>query len=365
MYLLKLTRRFSRFFPRESDSESDLEFFDPLPVDMKEIKRNLIRTDKIFRDVAVIKIQAGNGGAGSMVMMQPRSCRKWFPAGGDGGKGGDIYLEASTQSHVLPNFRELDAENGADGQSKDKNGAAGRDLVVKIPVGTVVSELSELGKKKVIADLNKPEKIMVAKGGEGGAGNKRKPGLDSKDAGKPGEQKKLLLELKLLADIGLVGFPNAGKTSLLASLTGAVPKIASYPFTTMRPYIGVVKYLDGSEISIADIPGLIEGASMDRGLGHAFLKHITRTKALLYVLDVSENPIQQLITLYNEVKLYDSKLLDKPYAIILNKIDLVSDRNELSQLQSEISGRGIEISAKYGMNLPYLVESLQSIVRKV
>lgn len=364
MYLTKLTRRFSRFFPQVSDSESDLESFEPEMVDMKEIKRNLIRKDKIFRDVAIIKIQAGHGGIGSMAMMKPRTCRKMFPSGGDGGSGGDIYLQSSFQSHLLPNFKDLIAENGGDGMTRDKNGRAGKDLVVKIPVGTIVSELSQLGKKKIIADLEQPERILVAKGGEGGAGTKRKPGLDTQDTGKPGEEKKLLLELKLLADIGLVGFPNAGKTSLLASLTGAVPKIASYPFTTMHPYLGVVKYLDGGEISIADIPGLIEGASQNKGLGHEFLKHITRTKALLYVLDASENPIKQLITLYNEVKLYDSKLLDKPYGIILNKIDLIQDRTEITALQNEISGHGIEISAKYSINLPYLVESLKSIVRK-
>ncbi|CAG9329513.1 unnamed protein product [Blepharisma stoltei] len=356
---LRVFRRFfgSKFFPliSSSDSESEIE---PPVTNLEQLSENVLKLDKPFVDHITIKVQSGRGGDGCYALYKPRGSRGKFPCGGNGGRGGDVYIESLRDIKTLRLPKEFRAEDGQNGQGADCHGKKGECVTIKVPIGTLVKEVNPLGQHRTIGNFDKPDKILVAKGGLGGKGNKDFPSVTEKESGGQCQKKVLSLELKLIADVGLVGFPNAGKTSLLASLTRACPKIASYPFTTLHPYVGNLEFIDGSRISIADMPGLIEGASENKGLGHEFLKHIQRTKMLIYVLDITQDPGNTLVTLYSELKLYDEKLVKKPCLIILNKVDLVDNKDELTAFEQQLGRKVTKVSAKYGTGLGELVSEI-------
>ena len=293
-----------------------------------------------FIDQVKIRVKAGDGGHGCVSFRREKFVPKGGPDGGDGGDGGDVILVADPQIHTLYDFyykAEFKAENGKPGMGKKMKGKDGEDLILKVPVGTIVKD-AETG--EIIADLVKPgQRVILAKGGKGGKGNARfttptRQAPRIATPGTPGEEKTLILELKLIADVGLVGLPNAGKSTFLSRVSAAKPKIADYPFTTLHPNLGVVKLFDEKTFIIADIPGLIEGAHKGIGLGHDFLKHIERTRVLLYLLDASkgEEVLKDFEILKKELELFNPELLKKDYLIALNKIDLIPDYEERQKL---------------------------------
>jgi GTP-binding protein len=314
----------------------------------------------MFIDEAEIYLKAGNGGNGAVSFRREKYVPKGGPDGGDGGKGGDIYIEIDNNLHGLAEFnfkKRFLAENGQNGLGKNKTGKSGEDLILKVPSGTQIYH-----KTKLIADLLRPDqKILILKGGRGGWGNqhfassiKQAPAWSKK--GEKGEGAKLRLELKTIADIGLVGLPNAGKSTLLSVLTEAKPKIADYPFTTLEPNLGVVKSIRDKTIILADIPGLIEGASLGRGLGDKFLRHIERTRMLFHLIDAtSDNVSRDYKIIRAELKKYSSKLIDKNEIVILTKIDAISKdelKNKISLLKKISKREPICVSAvtREGLN---------------
>jgi GTP-binding protein len=288
----------------------------------------------MFIDYAEIEIAAGNGGDGAIAFRREKYVPKGGPSGGNGGNGGNIILKADPNLFTLLDFRykkKYKAQNGEPGGSSRKDGKFGKDVVIKIPVGTIVKN-AETG--KLIFDLNKAnEEIVLAKGGKGGKGNSNfatptNQAPRKAEAGKEGESLKVVLELKLIADVGFVGFPNAGKSTLISRISAAKPKIADYPFTTLEPNLGIVKYNEYKSFTVADIPGIIEGAHEGKGLGLKFLKHIERTKILLFLIDItSDNYQKEYDVLYNELKSYSKKLANKKKIISLSKADLAADRD--------------------------------------
>ncbi len=290
------------------------------------------------------------------------------PDGGDGGDGGDVILVADPQLHTLYDFYHkvhFRAENGRPGMGKKMKGRDGEDLVLRVPVGTVVKD-AETG--EVLGDLVEPgQRLVVARGGKGGRGNARFATPTNQapryaEKGKPGEERWLLLELKLIADVGLVGLPNAGKSTLLSRISAARPKIADYPFTTLQPNLGVVELSDHRTFVVADLPGLIEGAHKGVGLGLEFLRHVERTKVILQVIDAtSQDPLRDFEVVENEMKLYHPELLKKPRIVALNKIDLVYDRSKLEPIKKALEEKGHEvflISAVTGEGIKELLEAL-------
>ena len=295
-----------------------------------------------FIDEVLIKVFAGDGGNGIASFRREKFEPMGGPSGGDGGRGGSIYFQADENLNTLIDFRfkkEHRAQRGENGRSSDQYGAAGEDLVLKVPVGTVIKDSFS---ENIFGDLTQHgQKILVAKGGKGGLGNihfkssiNRAPRQFTH--GEPGEEFELFLELKLIADIGLVGLPNAGKSSFIRKVSAATPKVADYPFTTLQPNLGVVKFDIDKSFVIADVPGLIEGASDGVGLGDKFLKHLTRTRLLLHLIDglsniVSSDPIDDAQTIIGELKKYEETLFNKPRWIVLNKIDLNYDADALKK----------------------------------
>ncbi|AEA33267.1 GTPase ObgE [Hippea maritima] len=286
----------------------------------------------MFIDYARIHVKAGDGGRGIVSFRREKYVPKGGPDGGDGGRGGDVILKASKDENTLRSFRfkkRFTAENGQPGGSNNKTGRSGKDLIITVPVGTIVKDEED----NIIADLNQDgQTVVIAKGGKGGKGNaafasptNRAPRVAK--PGKPGEEKDIVLELKLLADVGLVGFPNAGKSSLIRAVSDAKPEIANYPFTTLQPHLGYV-FFDDKDFIIADIPGIIEGAHKGKGLGLRFLKHIERTAILLFVLDITDEPKEKYEKLLKELKEYNPELLKRKRAIALNKIDLFDKIDE-------------------------------------
>lgn len=284
-----------------------------------------------FIDKAKIKLLSGRGGNGMVAWRREKYVDKGGPAGGDGGRGGDIYLIADEDMTTLMDFTFqsiFKSENGENGRGKGQHGACGKDLYIKVPIGTVVRDLET---NKIIADLKDAEQfVLVAKGGRGGRGNARFATAQKRapqfcEPGEPGVERYLELELKLLADVGLLGMPNAGKSTLISVISSAKPKIADYPFTTLVPNLGVVKKPTGDGFVVADIPGLVEGASNGIGLGHEFLRHVERCRFLVHLVDLTtENPVQNFLTINNELSKHDERLASTYQIVVLNKIDAVS-----------------------------------------
>jgi GTPase len=302
-----------------------------------------------FIDEVVIDVAAGNGGAGCASFRREKFVPLGGPDGGDGGRGGCVIALADANLNTLVDFRYArrhEARHGEPGRGSDQFGAAGSDVVLRMPVGTIVTDLET---QQVIAELLQPEqRVMLARGGDGGFGNlhfktstNRSP--KKKTPGWPGEQRKLQLELRVLADVGLLGMPNAGKSTLIAAISNARPKIADYPFTTLHPNLGVVRAGAGRSFVVADIPGLIEGAAEGAGLGHHFLRHLQRTRLLWHVIDVAPldeavDPVAQAKAVLTELRKYDETLHRKPRWLVLNKIDLVPVEHRAA-LTREISRR--------------------------
>jgi len=287
-----------------------------------------------FVDEATIDVVAGEGGNGCMSFRREKFLPFGGPNGGDGGKGGSVYAVGDRNLNTLIDFRYArrhEARRGENGRGSDQYGAAAEDIVMRMPMGTVITDTET---NQVIAELLVPdEKVLIVKGGDGGFGNlhfktstNRAP--RQKTPGWPGEQKKLKLELKVLADVGLLGMPNAGKSSLITAISNARPKIADYPFTTLHPNLGVVRVAAEQSFVVADIPGLIEGASEGAGLGHLFLRHLQRTHLLLHLVDFAPfddavDPVAQAKAIVGELKKYDQALYEKPRWLVLNKMDMV------------------------------------------
>ncbi|RUM41734.1 MAG: GTPase ObgE [Desulfurobacterium sp.] len=301
-----------------------------------------------FIDRAKIFVQGGHGGNGCVAFRREKFVPKGGPSGGNGGKGGDVILEADRNVHTLLDFkykRHYKAERGRHGEGNKRTGRSGDDLIIKVPVGTVVRD-AETG--EVLGDLTEHgQRLVVAKGGRGGRGNaefatptRRAP--DFAEPGEPGEERWIELELKLLADVGLVGFPNAGKSTFLSRVTAARPEIADYPFTTLRPILGVAKVGDFSFV-IADIPGLIEGAHAGKGLGHEFLRHVERTKLLLHLIDLTDltrAPKEAFEKINKELELYSPELAKKPQIVVGTKIDALVDRSKIEELKKYFEEKG-------------------------
>lgn len=285
----------------------------------------------MFIDEVTITVKAGNGGDGAVSFRREKFVPKGGPDGGDGGKGGDVYLKASSSTHGLTNYKgkkRFEAPSGKNGYGNRSSGHSGEDLILTVPPGT---RISSTGSEEVIADLtSEGTSILIAKAGKGGKGNWHFRGPTNQtprqfEHGGAGEEKELKLELQLIADVGLVGLPNAGKSTLLATISNARPKIADYPFTTLEPNLGMVNYHD-KQFVVADIPGLIEGAAKGKGLGHAFLKHILRTNTIIHLIPATEDDPRAIYqSVRKELGEYDETLLKKKEIVVLSKIDLVPD----------------------------------------
>ena len=293
----------------------------------------------MFLDKAKIKILSGRGGNGAVAWRREKYVDKGGPAGGDGGRGGDVYFVADESMTTLMDFKYqsiFKAENGENGRPKSQHGKGGKDLYIKVPIGTVVKDPEN---DKIIADLTEHEqKVLVAKGGRGGRGNARFATAQKRapqfcEPGEPGIERDLELELKLIADVGLLGMPNAGKSTLISVISSAKPKIADYPFTTLVPHLGVVKKPSGDGFVVADIPGLIEGASEGVGLGHEFLRHVERCRFLIHVVDITgENPVENYLKINDELKKHSQRLADLYQIVALNKIDSVEPEKQQEYL---------------------------------
>jgi GTP-binding protein len=286
----------------------------------------------MFIDYVVIDVTAGNGGDGAVAFRREKFVPKGGPAGGNGGRGGSAIIEAHHNLNTLLDFRykkKYIAENGEMGGNSLKDGKSGKDIIIKVPLGTVVKDFKS---NQVLFDLNEETtRVVLANGGKGGKGNSNFATSTNQtpryaENGGPGEYKKVILELKLIADVGLVGFPNTGKSTLISTISAARPKIADYPFTTLEPNLGIVKYRAYDSFTVADIPGIIEGAHKGKGLGHQFLRHIERTKIILFLIDItSENYENDYEILYNELKNYSNKLIEKRILVSLSKADLADN----------------------------------------
>ena len=324
-----------------------------------------------FMDKAKIKINSGKGGNGVVAWRREKFVDKGGPAGGDGGNGGSVYLIADEGMSTLMDFTYktvFKAENGENGFKKSMHGKSAKDLYIKVPVGTIVKDLKT---DNIIADLTEHEqKVLVAKGGKGGRGNthfctpqNRAPQYC--EPGEPGIERNLMLELKLIADVGLLGMPNAGKSTFISRVSAAKPKIADYPFTTIIPNLGVVRKRNGDGYVIADIPGLIEGASDGVGLGHDFLRHVERCRFLLHIVDITEeNPMENYCVINDELAKYSQKLADLFQIVALNKIDAVEEE-KINQIKEEFNAIGVEvfcISAVSGQGMSELLDELENKV---
>ena len=330
----------------------------------------------MFTDYIKIIIKSGDGGNGAISFRREKYVAAGGPDGGDGGKGGDIYFQVDKDKNTLIDFRynkKYKASNGVNGSGNNCNGKYGEDLYIKVPIGTIIKD-AETG--KVIADLSKPNQVeLVLKGGRGGRGNShfatptRQVPRFAED-GERGEEKEIILELKLLADVGLLGFPNVGKSTFLSVVTDARPKIANYHFTTLEPNLGVVKIKNGDGFVIADIPGIIEGASEGVGLGTQFLRHVERTRLLLHFLDVSgqegRNPVDDFYVINKELKKYSEKLAQRKQIIVANKIDVMQDDTLLKQVEEVAKKEGLElykISAVTRQGVQELIDHVSEILK--
>ena len=328
----------------------------------------------MFVDRAEITVKAGNGGNGCCSFRREAFVPKGGPNGGDGGDGGDVIFVASTGELTLSDFvfnRHFSAENGGDGRSKDMHGRRGQNLVIKVPLGTIIRN-KETG--DVLADIDEAgAEVVIAKGGHGGRGNARfaTPSNRAPREHEPGEVTEPLelgLELKLIADVALVGYPNAGKSTLLSRISNAHPKVAAYPFTTLHPVIGVMEYPDFRKVTVADIPGLIDGAHLNRGLGHYFLRHIERTKLLIYLVDLGgvdgRDPNDDVRILKNELEAYMEDLSSRAKIVLANKTDLVEDQDRIDDfiLNAEDGLEVIPISAKNDASFDQVKQRIRELL---
>ena len=313
--------------------------------------------DKTFIDEATLLVRSGAGGDGSKSFRREKFVPFGGPDGGDGGRGADVILQADRNLATLIDQRmrrEVRAESGVDGAGANKTGKSGADLVVRVPVGTIVRDAESDPEGPPLADLaTDGARYVVARGGRGGRGNARfatstRQTPDFFEPGRPGEERRLHLSLKLLADVGLVGFPNAGKSTLLARISAAKPRVAAYPFTTLVPNLGVAE-VGERRFVVADLPGLVEGASHGAGLGDRFLRHVERTRVLVHLIDVGnallegEDPLARYDQIRAELTAYAAELAQRRELVALNKIDLLADREPVAQLERELRARGREV----------------------
>ena len=328
----------------------------------------------MFVDYAVIEVHAGKGGDGAITFRREKYVPKGGPSGGDGGDGGSVSLRANGNLHTLLDFRykkKYSAGNGGKGGSSLKDGKNGNNVIIQVPVGTVVKDADT---EELLFDLNaNGQEIILAKGGKGGKGNSKFATPTNQtprfaEDGKPGEQKKVILELKLIADVGLVGFPNSGKSTLISKISSAKPKIADYPFTTLEPNLGIVKYKEYKSFTVADIPGIIEGASQGKGLGHQFLRHIERTRIILFLIEItSENVKDDFNVLMKELKSYSPELISKKIIVSFSKSDLF-DSNKIEEMSllkfKRIKDKPLIFSSISGQGLKELLEYLWQTLEK-
>ena len=330
----------------------------------------------MFTDYAKITIKSGNGGDGAVTFRREKYVAAGGPDGGDGGRGGSIYFRVDPNANTLIDFRytkKFKAQSGENGSGGHKYGKSGEDLYINVPIGTIIKD-AETG--KIVADLSQEgQEELVLKGGRGGKGNSHFATATRQvprfaQAGEDGEEKEVILELKLLADVGLLGFPNVGKSTFLSVVTDAKPKIANYHFTTIEPNLGVVKLQSGDSFVIADIPGIIEGASEGVGLGIQFLRHVERTRLLLHVIDVSgiegRDPVQDFYTINEELKSYSEKLSKRKQIIVANKIDVMQDETGLKELEELAKKEGLElfkISGVTGQGVPELLNRVSEVLK--
>ncbi|EHQ91778.1 GTPase ObgE [Desulfosporosinus youngiae] len=328
----------------------------------------------MFYDQAKIYVKGGDGGAGAVAFRREKYVPEGGPSGGDGGRGGNVVFMGDEGLRTLVDFRykrHYKGDRGEHGQSKNMSGRGGADIVLRIPVGTVVFDD---GTGETIADITEHgQRVVVAAGGRGGRGNARFMSNTNKaptiaENGEPGVERWLRLELKLLADVGLVGFPNVGKSTIISKVSAAKPKIADYHFTTLVPNLGVVDIEDGESFVMADIPGLIEGAHTGAGLGHEFLRHTERTRLILHVLDISgseeRDPLEDLRIIQDELSLYSPALAERPVIIVANKIDIPGAEEHLQRLKNEVGDRHeiFAVSAATGEGLETLIYHIAQVL---
>lgn len=329
-----------------------------------------------FIDEATISVQSGDGGRGCVSFRRERFVPRGGPDGGDGGDGGDVIITASSQKRTLYNFRNkkfFKAQRGGYGLGSQKTGKNGQPLTIEVPPGAIVTD-ADTG--EVLFDFDKPgDAFVVARGGRGGRGNRRFATSTNRaprhaQPGEPGQTLSLKLELKLLADIGIIGLPNAGKSTLISILSSARPKIADYPFTTLTPNLGMVENDWGEPYAVADIPGLIEGAHEGAGLGMRFLRHIERTRLLVHLIDTyavdPENPLKQYQTINRELSLYSRTLAEKPQLIVLNKLDLSEAETLADRFETALAGQPVlRVSAATGQGVEPLKNQLAKILQEL
>ncbi len=321
----------------------------------------------MFIDYAEITCASGKGGAGAVTFRREKFVPKGGPDGGDGGKGGSVIFVADQNLHTLQDIRykkSYQADNGAPGSSNQKTGRDGEDVRIRVPLGTLIRDRNT---SKVEADLViEGEEFVACPGGKGGKGNARFKTATRQtprhaQKGIPGEKRNFTIELKVLADVGLVGLPNAGKSTLLAAVSSARPKIADYPFTTLQPHLGIVKYGEYQSFVMADIPGLIEGASEGKGLGHQFLKHIERTKLLLFLIDTMESdPADTYELLQQELLSHNPDLSKRKHIIVRTKIDTKADHTDWTKMENEY----LEISSVSGAGIPALIKRIGKLLNE-
>jgi GTP-binding protein len=328
----------------------------------------------MFVDEVDIHVTAGDGGRGCLSFRREKYVPRGGPDGGDGGGGGSVYVVATPTKNTLVDFRfhpEFKAGRGQHGQGSNRTGQTSEDLEIHVPIGTLVFEKDpEAGEMRLLADLAEDgQRLLVALGGRGGRGNARFVSSTNRaprrtEPGQPGEERLLRLQLKLIADVGLVGFPNAGKSTLISRISAARPKIADYPFTTLQPNLGVVTLSDGRSFVVADVPGLIAGAHAGHGLGHQFLRHIERTKVLVHLVDVSgasgRDPVEDFDTIIAELQLFDPRVGAKPQIVAANKIDALDEPERLTRLERHLANRGMplhKISGATGEGVDALLEA--------
>ena len=333
--------------------------------------------DIMFIDKAKIIIISGAGGDGMVAFRREKYVPRGGPSGGDGGKGGSVYLKADSGLNTLINFRrkrKFAAEKGENGGAKEMYGKGGEDIIIDVPLGTMVYDNDT---NELLADMvHQDQMVLIAKGGKGGRGNThfatsavRAPTYAEK--GEPGESKEIRLELKVLADVGLIGFPSVGKSSLIRKVSGARPEVAAYHFTTLSPSLGVVNLDETRSFVMADIPGLIEGASQGVGLGHEFLRHVERSRVLIHVLDIAgsegRDPLSDFEIINNELEIYSPALAQKKQIVAGNKIDLITNQTELEQIKQQIESKGysfLPICTLTGEGIKSLLEKAWTILQE-